>query len=157
MGGRTMPYDCPHGRTLDWGDFGEDSNDGQVGAEYCKICEASMTKMYVIVEAGTEYNDEGYDVGGGNTSVKDIAYRTKEAAEEAARGILKETLSEFKLGDFYEYYDYRDVDSYCSERDIHRFDAEWSEFIEYAEENNINWERSAPPLVKVHEIEVEIQ
>lgn len=30
MGGRDLPVDCPHGKVLDWGDFGP----GPV----CKIC-----------------------------------------------------------------------------------------------------------------------
>lgn len=39
MGSRTLPYDCPHGKTLDWGDFGEDPDDGSVGAETCVLCD----------------------------------------------------------------------------------------------------------------------
>ncbi|HMG44597.1 MAG TPA: hypothetical protein VK611_24905 [Acidimicrobiales bacterium] len=35
---RTLPTECPHGRTLDWGDFGPDPDDGSVGAEHCPWC-----------------------------------------------------------------------------------------------------------------------
>jgi hypothetical protein len=37
--GRTIPYECPHGRTLDWGDFGPDPDDGSVGVDRCEKCE----------------------------------------------------------------------------------------------------------------------
>lgn len=38
--GRMMPFECEHGRVLDWGDFGPDSDDGTVGTETCPTCEA---------------------------------------------------------------------------------------------------------------------
>lgn len=39
MMGRTMPTECPHGKILDWGDFGPDHDDGSVAAEQCLICD----------------------------------------------------------------------------------------------------------------------
>lgn len=38
MGSRMIPVECPHGRIVDWGDFGPDQNDGSVGAEECLEC-----------------------------------------------------------------------------------------------------------------------
>lgn len=39
MGSRTMPTECEHGRTIDWGDFGPD-DDSQ--PEPCPDCEAKQ-------------------------------------------------------------------------------------------------------------------
>jgi hypothetical protein len=38
--GRTHPTECPHGVTVDWGDFGPDPHDGSVGAQECDQCRA---------------------------------------------------------------------------------------------------------------------
>lgn len=46
MGGRTMPYVCEHGRTIDWGDFGPDPDDGSVGAEPCEECELAVFSAF---------------------------------------------------------------------------------------------------------------
>jgi hypothetical protein len=35
MGSRMMPLECPHGKVLDWGDFGEGPG------EKCAVCDAS--------------------------------------------------------------------------------------------------------------------
>lgn len=43
MGGRTMPYECPHGVVLDWGDFGPDPEDGSVGIGNCAECRADQS------------------------------------------------------------------------------------------------------------------
>lgn len=40
--GRTMPYVCEHGRTIDWGDFGPDPDDGSIGAERCYECDDQL-------------------------------------------------------------------------------------------------------------------
>lgn len=41
MGGRMMPTVCPHGVTVDCGDFGPDPDDGAVGAGVCAVCETA--------------------------------------------------------------------------------------------------------------------
>lgn len=53
MGSRTLPTDCPHGRTLDWGDFGPGPGDGTVGAEHCPECQGPPTPAGPFVVAGT--------------------------------------------------------------------------------------------------------
>jgi hypothetical protein len=42
VGSRTLPTECEHGRTVDWGEFGPDLDDGSVGAEPCPECEAEV-------------------------------------------------------------------------------------------------------------------
>ena len=54
MGSRTLPYDCKHGKTLDWGDFGPDPDDGQVGAQECLKCQAASEDIAVISRAQAE-------------------------------------------------------------------------------------------------------
>ncbi len=45
MGSRTMPSMCPHGVTVDCGDFGPDPDDGTVGADVCAVCEAAEDEV----------------------------------------------------------------------------------------------------------------
>lgn len=44
MGGRTLPVECEHGVVADWGDFGPDPDDGQVGVHPCIVC---MAEEYI--------------------------------------------------------------------------------------------------------------
>ena len=51
--GRMMPEDCPHGVTIDWGDFGpcrdcdEHGDDECPNLEPCPQCEAERTEQHV--------------------------------------------------------------------------------------------------------------
>lgn len=63
MGSRTLPYECEHGVTLDWGDFGPDPNDGRVGAGVCWSCHYS-SKSGLLSWAADELIHQGHhDLG----------------------------------------------------------------------------------------------
>lgn len=40
MGSRVLPTECPHGRVLDWGDFGPSSGNEWDEPQGCDVCEA---------------------------------------------------------------------------------------------------------------------
>lgn len=67
-----MPVECPHGHTLDWGDFGPDPDDGSVGAERCDTCGALirevvaevMSRLDAITVDGYQHRSDDPDVQG---------------------------------------------------------------------------------------------
>lgn len=51
--GRTMPTECPHGKVVDWGDFGGHDPKPQP----CDVCDARPT-LAETVEAAIELHDQ---------------------------------------------------------------------------------------------------
>lgn len=69
MGGRAMPVECPHGAIIDWGDFGQDPDDGIIGAEECAKCDHDalqgeaidgLTPDWCLTPPGRVWDDEAH-------------------------------------------------------------------------------------------------
>lgn len=52
---RTLPTECGHGYIFDWGDFGPDEDDGQVGTEKCPHGCFDTLKRYTLQEVADEF------------------------------------------------------------------------------------------------------
>ena len=52
MGGRQIPEECPHGRIVDWGDFGEPED-----AEHCPECQAAAEDVSFALQQVDELRE----------------------------------------------------------------------------------------------------
>lgn len=110
--------------------------------------------MYV----GTEYNDEGYNVGGDDARVLKKTYSSEAEAKAGLKGAFKEILSDFNTGDIDPYDQTRNVRDFLTSigEDEYAWDVPWSKYIKWAEENGVNWLEDAPRnLLQISEIEVD--
>lgn len=115
-----------------------------------------MTIRYVLLELGTDYNDETYSIGGDDAKILKDSYATAEEAQASLKKQLRVSLKDFDLRDFEEYYSGPLKRGYLEEvyNDEWHYGATWEEFIEWCEKANLDWYREAPKLLQVFEIEV---
>lgn len=112
---------------------------------------------YAILYVGTEYNDEGYDVGGDDAKIYAQTYATKQEAQEGLKEHYRELLSDFDLTDFSQYSYSTGIEGYL--KTFHgsewHYGVKWTEYIDYKEKVGEDWMKDVPPLLKISEIEVD--
>lgn len=123
---------------------------------------------YVILDRGTDYNDEYYSIGGDNCKVEKHGFETIQAAREAVRSKLKDDLRHYEFYSFSEGgYGYEEAfDLYSSwidtefenDRYGHRnydwdfLSTPWSKFVELAEKNGVEWIDKVPEIYTIVEV-----
>lgn len=108
------------------------------------------------MEAGLEYNDETYDIQNWTLQNKTGYTDVEEAKAEAFRRV-KEIAKGFNLGDLGWDWGYDIESKYIlsnwPEAQSDHWGYTYGEWIEYAEENDIDWKPGIPQLVTVQKIE----
>lgn len=128
----------------------------ELAVKYGKKETPGMTSIYVVMEAGLEYNDEIYYQEGWQ-NLGDTAFLTVEEARENAKLRLKALIGGFTLNSFtYEYdADFTpSIKNWVTAMDTSFDVATWGQYIEWAEQNGMEWVTEVPEFVVIREIQV---
>jgi hypothetical protein len=124
-----------------------------------------MKTVYVVAAKATEYNDEYHHImyEGNALNKNSRVFNDKEKAKEYAKELLEIELKDFYIGDFQEIYDLGGkgnvatwLESQGSSLDDWGYsygEHNYSDFIKWAKENNLNWISEVPDIVSVQEIQ----
>lgn len=114
-----------------------------------------MTTVYIVMDAGLEYNDETYEIQNWLIS-NNKAHDRLPDAEKAAEKRLRKLASEFTLGDLGWDWGYDPESKYIlknmPDTESDHWGYTYGDWIEYAEANGIDWKPGIPELVKIQEI-----